>query len=103
MHRLTPFCCVITCGDSAQPPHKLPLKLPALGSKMQPLSAHWRVQLEGARGCFIVEICFISNFFTWFYTRLYLYPVFVVWYGGWYGTREVITAPGVQGARRTHG
>merc|ERR1712087_791122 len=55
------------------------------------------MKLEGLRCGFIVELCFVSNFFTWFYTRLYLYPVYVVWYGGWYGTRELVTAPGYPG------
>uniref|UniRef100_A0A7S0IMP8 TLC domain-containing protein n=1 Tax=Calcidiscus leptoporus TaxID=127549 RepID=A0A7S0IMP8_9EUKA len=55
------------------------------------------MKLEGLRCGFIVELCFVSNFFTWFYTRLYLYPVYVVWYGGWYGTRELVTSPGYPG------
>ena len=40
-----------------------------------------------------MEICFFSNFITWFYLRLYVYPVHVVWGGVVRGSREAVTAP----------
>ena len=46
-----------------------------------------------SRASFLVEICFFSNFVTWFYLRLYVYPLHVVWRGVIYGSREAITAP----------
>ena len=46
---------------------------------------------------FLVEIC--SNFVTWFYLRLYVYPLHVVWRGVIYGSREAITAPVKWGGR----
>ena len=39
------------------------------------------LKLEGLRGGFLVEIFFLTNFFTWAYTRLYIYPKQVMWLG----------------------
>jgi len=52
--------------------------------------------MEKARGLFAVEISFLATLAVWAYTRLYLYPVRVVWYGALYGSREVVTAPGAK-------
>jgi len=55
------------------------------------------MKMEGWRGLFAVEMSFLSTLAVWGYTRLYLYPVRVVWYGAIYGSREVVTAPGAKG------
>jgi len=55
------------------------------------------LKLEGRRGGFLVEGTFAATLGVWAYTRLYLYPVRIVWQGVWYGSREVVTAPGAYG------
>lgn len=55
------------------------------------------LKLEGLRGGFLVELFFLTNFVTWAYTRLYVYPRQVMWLGGWLGPRESCTAPGQPG------
>ena len=37
------------------------------------------LNLEGLSGCFAVEVCFITNFVTWAYARLYVFPVHVIY------------------------
>jgi len=55
------------------------------------------VNLEGLAGFFAVEICFLVNFGTWAYTRLYIFPVHVLWRGVITAPREIYTAPGTPG------
>jgi ceramide synthetase len=55
------------------------------------------LKLEGASSGFLVEICFLTNFATWAYARLYLYPVHVIWRGVIVLSRELATAPGAPG------
>lgn len=42
------------------------------------------------KGLFLVEITFLSNLIAWAYLRLFIYPVRCVYYGVWYGAREVV-------------
>ena len=39
----------------------------------------------------------MTNLFTWAYTRLYVFPVHVIWRGVMIGARELATAPGAPG------
>jgi hypothetical protein len=58
------------------------------------------LKLEGSKGLFLVEALFLGNLASWAYTRLYLYPLRVLWQGVWKGSREVCffpTAPGMEG------
>jgi ceramide synthetase len=55
------------------------------------------LNLEGAAGFFAVEACFITNFFTWAYARLYVFPVHVIWKAVMTAPREIATAPGMPG------
>ena len=48
------------------------------------------LKLEGRRGCFIIEFAFLANLLVWAYTRLYIFPVRIVWTGVWRGSREVV-------------
>ena len=51
------------------------------------------LELEGASGCYLVEMTFVWNLVSWVYFRFYLFFRKVIWYGVGYGSREVITAP----------
>ena len=55
------------------------------------------LNLEGPSGCFAVEICFITNFVSWAYTRLYVFPVHVIYRAVMTASREIATAPGAPG------
>ena len=55
------------------------------------------LNLEGISGLFAVEACFITNFVTWAYARLYVFPVHVIWKGVIVASREIATAPGAPG------
>jgi len=55
------------------------------------------LNLEGLAGCFAVEACFITNFVTWAYTRLYVFPVHVIYKAVMTASREIATAPGAPG------
>lgn len=48
---------------------------------------------------FLVELSFVGNLVVWLYTRLYLYPVRVIWQGVWRGAREVCLYPGAPGTK----
>ena len=37
------------------------------------------LNLEGLSSCFAVEVCFVTNFVTWAYARLYVFPVHVIY------------------------
>ncbi len=64
-------------------------------------------QLEGAKGAFLVEIVFISNFASWAYFRMYMFAYEVIYRRVWSAAREVGTQPGEPTlrdfARRTGG
>jgi len=55
------------------------------------------MKLEGLSHLFLVELCFVTNLFTWGYSRLYLYGYHVVYMGGWVAPREVLLSPGSPG------
>ena len=48
------------------------------------------LKLEGRKGCFIIEFAFFANLLVWAYTRLYIFPMRIVWTGVWRGSREVV-------------
>ena len=55
------------------------------------------LQLEGLRGFFIVETCYVANLVSWAYVRLYMLPVHVIWRTIVVASREIATAPGAPG------
>ena len=48
------------------------------------------LKLEGKKGYFLVETAFLVNLLVWPYTRLYIFPMRIVWSGVWRGSREVV-------------
>jgi len=55
------------------------------------------LNLEGLSSCFAVEVCFVTNFVTWAYARLYVFPVHVIYLAVMTASREIATAPGAPG------
>ena len=55
------------------------------------------LQLEGPRGFFLVETCYVANLFSWTYLRLNVLPVHVIWRTIVVASREIATAPGAPG------
>ena len=50
-------------------------------------------KLEGARGLFLLEMCFAALLYSWAYYRLYLFPTKVIVDGVVVGAREFATGP----------